>query len=109
MSRDYKCAATEQLDTVSNGIVLQCARVELLPIGEASNHLLTLHLSLRLFKTVKDISHIPCTFHAALMPCRAAKGSDFLSYLIYTVWPYLIHTCHAVPLLRSCRATTMAF
>jgi hypothetical protein len=30
-------------------------------------------------------------------PCRAAKGLDCLSHLIYTVRPCLIHTCHAAP------------
>ena len=30
-----------------------------------------------------------------------------LSHLIYTVWPCLIHTCHAMPMPRPCHALTM--
>ena len=32
-----------------------------------------------------------------------------LSHLIYTVWPCLIHTCHAMPMPRPCHALTMPF
>ena len=32
-----------------------------------------------------------------------------LSHLIYTVRPYLIHTCHAMPMPRPCHALTMPF
>jgi hypothetical protein len=39
----------------------------------------------------------PCRTHAVTLPCRAAKGLDCLSHLIYTVRPCLIHTCHAMP------------
>ena len=42
-------------------------------------------------------SHLPCRAHAVPLPCRAAKDSECLSHLIYTVRPCLIHTCHAVP------------
>jgi hypothetical protein len=39
------------------------------------------------------------TYHAIPMPhpCRATKGLDCLSLLIYTVRPSLIHTWHATP------------
>ena len=37
----------------------------------------------------------PCRAHAVPLPCRAAKGLECVSHLIYTVRPCLIHTCHA--------------
>jgi len=33
----------------------------------------------------------------------------FLSHLIYTVRPCLIHTCHAMPMPRPCHALNMPF
>jgi len=33
----------------------------------------------------------------------------YLSHLIYTVWPCLIHSCHAMPMLHPCHALTMPF
>ena len=46
----------------------------------------------------------PCRSPA--MPCR--KGFRMcLSHLIYTVRPYLIHTCHAMPC--PCHSPTMPF
>jgi hypothetical protein len=42
-------------------------------------------------------------------PCRATKGLDCVSHLIYTVRPCLIHTCHAAPMSCPCHATTMLF
>ena len=44
---------------------------------------------------VKADSHIACRAHAFPLPCRAAKGLECLSHLIYTVRTFLIHTCHA--------------
>jgi hypothetical protein len=44
---------------------------------------------------LKADSHIPC--HSPAMPfCYGFR--EWLSHLIYTVWPCLIHTYHAVPL-----------
>jgi hypothetical protein len=43
------------------------------------------------FKTVKADSHIACRAHAVPLPCRAAKGLECVSHLIYTVRPCLIH------------------
>ena len=40
-------------------------------------------------------------------PCRAAKGLECLSHLIYTVRPCLIHTCHAMPMLCSDHAVLL--
>ena len=45
----------------------------------------------------------PCRAHAFPLPYRAAKGLEWLSHLIYTVRPCLIHTCHAM--LRPCRSS----
>jgi len=42
-------------------------------------------------------------------PCHAFKGLDCLSHLIYTVRQRVIHTNHAMPVLRPCRAATMLF
>ena len=41
---------------------------------------------------------LPCRAHAVPLPCRAAKGLECLSHLVYTVQSCLIHTCHAMPL-----------
>ena len=49
-------------------------------------------------ETIKADSHIACRAHAVPLPCRAAKGLECLSHLIYTVRPCLIHTCHAAPM-----------
>ena len=46
----------------------------------------------------KADSHIACRAHAFPLPCRAAKGLECLSHLIYTVRPCLIHTRHAAPM-----------
>jgi hypothetical protein len=40
---------------------------------------------------LKADSHIACRAHAVPPPCRAAKGLESLSHLIYTVRPCLIH------------------
>ena len=48
-------------------------------------------------RCIKADSHIACRSHAAPMPCRATKGLECLSHLIYTVRPCLIHTFHAMP------------
>ena len=56
---------------------------------------------------LKADSHIACRAHAVPLPCRAAKGLECLSHLIYTVRPYLSHTCHAMPTPRPCHALTM--
>jgi len=48
-----------------------------------------------------------CHAHAVPLPCRAAKGLECLSHLIYTVRPCLIHTCHAVPLPCSDHAVLL--
>jgi hypothetical protein len=45
--------------------------------------------------------------HAAPLPCRVAKGLECLSHLIYTVWPCLIHTCHAAPMPCSDHAVLL--
>jgi len=39
----------------------------------------------------------PCRVRAVPLPCRAAKGLEYFSHLIYTVRLCLIHTCHAMP------------
>jgi hypothetical protein len=36
--------------------------------------------------------------HSVPRPCRAPKGLECVSHLIYTVRPCLIHTCHATPM-----------
>jgi hypothetical protein len=59
--------------------------------------------------TCKVNSHMTYPAHAAPLPCRVAKDLDCLSHLIYTVRPCLIHTYHAMPMLRPCRAPTMPF
>ena len=51
--------------------------------------------------TLKADLHIGCSSHAVPLPCRAAKGLECVSHLIYTVRPCLIHTCHAMPMPRS--------
>jgi hypothetical protein len=51
----------------------------------------------------------PCRAHAVPMPCRTAVFRMCLSHLIYTVLPFLIHTCHAAPLPRPCHALAMPF
>jgi hypothetical protein len=48
-------------------------------------------------RTVTAESHIACRAHAVALRCRAAKGLECVSHLIYTVRPCLIHTCHAAP------------
>ena len=53
--------------------------------------------------TFKADSHIACRAHAVHLPCRAAKGLECLSHLIYTVRPCRIHTCHAVLLKATAR------
>ena len=53
--------------------------------------------------TLKADSHIAGRAHAVPLPCRAAKGLECLSHLIYTARPCLIHTCHAA--LRTCRSS----
>jgi hypothetical protein len=57
----------------------------------------------------KADSHIACRAHAVPLPCRAARFRMSLSHLIYTARPCLIHTCHAIPMPRPCRALTMPF
>ena len=52
---------------------------------------------------LKANSHISCHTHAVPLPCRAARGLEYLSHSIYTVRPCLIHTCHAM--LRPCRSS----
>jgi hypothetical protein len=42
------------------------------------------------YKAYKD-SYIACRAHAIPLPCRATKGLECLSHLIYTVRPCLIH------------------
>jgi hypothetical protein len=39
--------------------------------------------------------------------CRASKGLECLSHLIYTVRPRLIHTCHAAPMPCSNHAVLL--
>ena len=48
--------------------------------------------------TLKADSHITCRAHAVPLPCRAVKGLECVSHLIYKVRPCLIHTCHAAPM-----------
>ena len=48
--------------------------------------------------TLKADSHITCRAHVIPLPCRAAKGLDCLSHLIYTVRLCLIHTYHTAPM-----------
>jgi hypothetical protein len=44
------------------------------------------------------------------MPCPCLWGFRLcLSHLIYIVWLCLIHTCHAMPMLRIWHALTMPF
>jgi hypothetical protein len=50
-------------------------------------------------------SHIPSRSHAVPLLCRAGKGTDFLSHIMYIVRTFLIHTCHAA--LMPCRAHAM--
>jgi hypothetical protein len=45
--------------------------------------------------------------HAVALPCRAAKGLECVSHLIYTVRPCLIHTCHAAPMPCSDHAVLL--
>jgi len=49
----------------------------------------------------------PCSALAVPLPCRAAKGLECLSHLIYTVRPCLIHTCHAMPMPCSDHAVLL--
>jgi len=60
-----------------------------------------------MFVEVKADSHIACSAHAVPLPCRAAKGLECLSHLIYTVRPRLIHTCHAMPIPCSDHAVLL--
>jgi hypothetical protein len=50
---------------------------------------------------------MPCPCYSPGMPCRW-EFRLFLSYLIYTVRPCLIHTCHAAPVLRHDHAVLKA-
>jgi hypothetical protein len=52
-------------------------------------------------------SHIACCAHVVPLPCRAAKGLECVSHLIYTVRPCLIHTCHAMPMPCSDHAVLL--
>jgi hypothetical protein len=58
-------------------------------------------------RTLKADSHIACRAHAAPLPCRAAKGLECVSHFMYTVRPYLIHTCHAAPMPCSDHAVLL--
>jgi hypothetical protein len=52
--------------------------------------------SLQILKASSHIPRrLPCRADAVPLPRRAAKGLYCLSHLIYTVRPYLNHTCHA--------------
>jgi hypothetical protein len=58
---------------------------------------------------LKADSQIACRAHAVPLSCRAAKGLECLSHLIYTVRPCLTHTCHAMPMPHPCHALNMPF
>jgi hypothetical protein len=61
--------------------------------------------TVRSCRPLKAHSHIACRAHAVPMPCRAAKGLEYLSHLINTVRPCLFTL--AMP--RPCHALTMPF
>ena len=65
------------------------------------------HNSSNQTKQTKADSHIACHAHVVPLPCRAAKGLECLSQLIYTVRPCLIHTCHAMPMPCSDHAVLL--
>ena len=58
-------------------------------------------------RAIKADSHLACRAHAVPLLCRAAKGLECLSHLIYRVRPCLIHTCHAMPMPCSDRAVLL--
>jgi hypothetical protein len=62
------------------------------------------HFARRIHSTLKTDSHIACRAHAVPLPCRAAKGLECLSHLIYTVRPCLIShlPCRTHAMLRLC-------
>jgi hypothetical protein len=43
-------------------------------------------------------SQVSCRAHAVPLHRHADKGLQCVSHMIYTVWPYLIHTYYAVPM-----------
>ena len=57
--------------------------------------------------TIMADSHITWRAHDAPLPCRAARGLECLSHLIYTVRPCLIHTRHAAPMPCSDHAVIL--
>ena len=57
--------------------------------------------------TLKADSHIACRAHAVPLPCRAAEGLECVFPIWFTLWPCLIHTCHAMPMPCSDHAVLL--
>jgi hypothetical protein len=59
----------------------------------------------RLLRTLKANSH---TYHAVPLPCRAAKGLDYVFTILFTQCGRVLFTCHAAPVPCNDHAVLIA-